>query len=1251
MPFYRRTVSPGRLCPPRPGGPELRDMGDVCSLALHSVLYQLADLSRHSLFILGDIECHLKELRGRTRSLELRMGRMYLLLSGSHMGRRRPTPPRGSRPQRTDLDSGPGGATDGASVAGWSSGAGSDQPRCGNSSAGLGTATGCRAGANLDQESKKAVHSKVSWQQPVNVFLSSNRLPCVEELHQEAQLNLQSLMQDEYEERYLDTPLTSQTFRYSEHSPAPELTPDTTPKHSAKRLEFVYLPDTRRVSEDETTTVGVRPRESCFSLPATPDKQVTWSKAFPLPTLEERKWHQSNSIQTNVVPINVSGNSNAVTPTNNPASSAEAHSTPIKSEAAHARHPVVHAVAPQPLPHPLRKTHSDLGRIVQSHTCPSLARMDSAAMMYANPACNGSRDAAFPPPWQEDSFSYMSPSNPPVTPNNQVMDNVKCSAECNSKASLNLTSPASGEGRDSFFMPIKEPEKNNGSGLFTCSAPVSPMVTSPRPEDSKLTFLPSHQEEEDLSVLRADENACTYRERSLSMPTDSGSLSSVDIVFSDNRRGSGNYALSYPSGSSEESTSTENISIGAEQEDLDKRCSSRNISLKKAKKKPSPPTRSVSLIKDGNVQKTGTGVMLSKEQRPKSLCISFDNQDGAFAPSDSQDNGALPVVKDAENMHLTHHWYLSDWKAGDPYRSLSGSSTATGTTVIECIKTRGSSESLTSLSISRATTPSQLSAEPESKISSPGRPPALMSPSSGYSSQSETPTPTIPASMILGHSPYQTCKVRPLVPERKSSLPAASPIEKSPKSRLPFELPITPPTHLDLSSLRMPAKGKTRVSRHYSDSTFGIKIGPPKTSPVQPVMPMVTQSDLRSVRLRSVSKSEPEDNIDGIDIPEEQPEEVFHLPEKKVKPPVAEKPPMCKRPQNLTQKTHSMSQESLTASPTFPQNIDTGSKEKTLHHDIYTVIRKPKHKKNQEAKNQTAVSPSGEVQESFFTRVPTGMRDSQRCGEEKQARIKYIPERIIVQSMGDQEKKKVKIPPPIPKKPSVVYIPTTSPPTNQAASTTEQRLTPSPIITVEKDTVCFPEISNFPLPDVTGNCAESSNAGMHNCDASSENSPNFNASENLPSCNFSGSSTDVNAETSHVIQKTADSIVEDDDDVFVASRTTEDLFTVIHRSKRKLLGWKEPGDTFGNRSSSHSPVKNTPVSPTNESPSAAGSMVKSSSKNEDFKALLQRKGSKTSLGARTSAAELLKSTNPLARRVMNEFAQDIENNNSGKTQP
>lgn len=36
-------------------------------------------------------------------------------------------------------------------------------------------------------------------------------------------------------------------------------------------------------------------------------------------------------------------------------------------------------------------------------------------------------------------------------------------------------------------------------------------------------------------------------------------------------------------------------------------------------------------------------------------------------------------------------------------------------------------------------------------------------------------------------------------------------------------------------------------------------------------------------------------------------------------------------------------------------------------------------------------------------------------------------------------------------------------------------------------------------------------------------------------------------EKSFASDKTADSIVEEEDDVFVTSRTTEDLFTVIHR--------------------------------------------------------------------------------------------------------
>lgn len=61
------------------------------------------------------------------------------------------------------------------------------------------------------------------------------------------------------------------------------------------------------MNEDEATTLGVRPPEPFLSLPTTPDKQPAWTRAFPLPTVEEKRWHQSCSIQANIVPINVSG--------------------------------------------------------------------------------------------------------------------------------------------------------------------------------------------------------------------------------------------------------------------------------------------------------------------------------------------------------------------------------------------------------------------------------------------------------------------------------------------------------------------------------------------------------------------------------------------------------------------------------------------------------------------------------------------------------------------------------------------------------------------------------------------------------------------------------------------------------------------------------------------------------------------------------------------------------------------------------
>ena len=111
------------------------------------------------------------------------------------------------------------------------------------------------------------------------------------------------------------------------------------------------------------------------------------------------------------------------------------------------------------------------------------------------------------------------------------------------------------------------------------------------------------------------------------------------------------------------------------------------------------------------------------------------------------------------------------------------------------------------------------------------------------------------------------------------------------------------------------------------------------------------------------------------------------------------------------------------------------------------------------------------------------------------------------------------------------------------------------------------------------------------------------------------------------------------------------LLLSLPRSKRKVLGRKEPTDSFGSRQSLVSPVKHS-TSGSDIRNLTLGSQ-RSSSRNENFMALLQKKGSKSSSGgARVSAMELLKSTNPLARRVT-EFSTTAtsEGGESGNGKP
>ena len=229
-------------------------------------------------------------------------------------------------------------------------------------------------------------------------------------------------------------------------------------------------------------------------------------------------------------------------------------------------------------------------------------------------------------------------------------------------------------------------------------------------------------------------------------------------------------------------------------------------------------------------------------------------------------------------------WLLTDLKTTDTYRSLSNSSTATGTTIIECVKSpessgsqgsHGSQGSQGSQCDSRATTPSLPSGEfSEAKLPSPDPLAGLASPSSGYSSQAETPTSALPSAFPTAFFPSPlsppSAKRKPKVPERKSSLSSLqlrSSRDGGSASKTTLELPIIPPSNLDLSCLQ-PSPGPSALALRsqmqllkQSHRQRALGSGRSERSCKSEVPPMrlmsITPTVLHSIQLRSFSR-EPE---------------------------------------------------------------------------------------------------------------------------------------------------------------------------------------------------------------------------------------------------------------------------------------------------------------------------------------------------------------------------------------------------------
>lgn len=262
------------------------------------------------------------------------------------------------------------------------------------------------------------------------------------------------------------------------------------------------------------------------------------------------------------------------------------------------------------------------------------------------------------------------------------------------------------------------------------------------------------------------------------------------------------------------------------------------LSLRKPKAKPPPPIRSSSLketssyvdAQEENEPKITSELPLPLSSREMKLQLELAGSDrhletaglcdkqlgtwgveniremldcsSPFSSSDThsfKDEGA--VQSDYADL-----WFLNDLKSSDPYRSLSNSSTATGTTVIECVKSPENLETQACCPRSRPTSPTLSPQEGDFRLGSPEKLAALASPSSGYSSQSETPTSSFPSAFFPAPLSPTSGKRKPKVPERKSSLSSLQQqqqlaLRDSGSSCKRDTDSQAPPSHLDLSAL------------------------------------------------------------------------------------------------------------------------------------------------------------------------------------------------------------------------------------------------------------------------------------------------------------------------------------------------------------------------------------------------------------------------------------------------------------------
>ncbi|XP_039570243.1 Nance-Horan syndrome protein isoform X3 [Passer montanus] len=899
------------------------------------------------------------------------------------------------------------------------------------------------------------------------------------------------------------------------------------------------------------------------------------------------------------------------------------------------------------------------------------------------------------------------------------------SSHCDSELSLN-TAPNANEDSNVFITEQfgDHADKVRGHRASSFTSTVADLLDDPNnsnTSDSEWNYLHHHHDascRQDFSPERpkADSLGCpsftsmatydSFLEKTPSDKADTSSHFSVDtegyytsMHFDCGLKGNKSYICNYAApGSESGQTGSMATSLAdcAWQECVGHRRQARQcISLKKPKAKPAPPKRSSSLRKsegstdlpDKKEPKIGGGQHVSHTAREMKLPLEFSNTpsrvEGPNLPAKqelpwpNQDDGGLkdtpfdtasiPSFKDegAEQPHYADLWLLNDLKSSDPYRSLSNSSTATGTTVIECIKSPESSESQTSQSGSRATTPSLPSVDNEFKLASPEKLAGLASPSSGYSSQSETPTSSFPTAFFSGPLSPGGSKRKPKVPERKSSL--QQPLSKDGTASVSkdLELPIIPPTHLDLSALHnvlskpFAHRHQLHTFSHSKQSAVGeaLQPGPPSALAITP-------SVLKSVHLRAVNKPEGvkhKGSTPDLLCIQETTLMATEVSPGKMRPLLAKKP---------VSRQYSTDEAVMLYIDTSPAEAGPGKppleksssfggqnsceREAVTSASVGLVEIKPGKDQThlaaehlpESSLNQTAAIPMDGFQKG--SAVPTSDDEIKKPVQGAET-VEDLQQEVQAQqelSTGSEEKVEAG---PVDESPAQAEGPAI---TYQFKHEPDVSHHVPGSISYEAEMTAVDSLSEEGYKqenDITSGIPTKSASDDSRADETVGSTDEPSLKESSPS-------------DESIMSPLSEESQADTEDVFVSPnkpRTTEDLFAVIHRSKRKVLGRKDSGDlSVRNRLRASSGTSSQPPTsstlPTSNMPPASNvgtpissqrspgliyrNAKKSNTSNEEFKLLLLKKGSRSDSSYRMSATEILKS--PILPKSPGELTAD-----------